>query len=271
MDYVKFTQALDHLVMPLDIAMKVKDDHCPNGIIVDASFTDEKSKEIHKVVTGVSLRISLIQKAIEVGANAIVVHHPNGFWNSEKDKRLISRFGTYTKNLIKHGIYLFGYHMPLDIHTELGNNHLIIKSLGLNYKSGFLAALLGGNPGVDDELCPQAMGKLTKESLDKTFPMGWTSYGNFELDKEYNNIYVCSGSGTSMLENAIQAGCELFITGDVRESTPILAEDYGIGVIAAGHHRSEVFCVRELAKYINEHQDTFPGVVAEFIDIDNPV
>ena len=271
MNYLEFTKALNHLLMPLEIATKAQNDACPNGLLVDASYNDDTSKEITKVVTGVSLRISLMQKAIELGANAIIVHHPNGFWNSEKDKRLIERFGVYAKNLIKHGIFTFGYHMPLDIHRELGNNQLIIKSLGLQNMSGFLSALLGGNPGVDDDRCPHATGTLTKEALDKTFPKGWTSYGNFELDKEYKNIYVCSGSGTSMLPDAIQAGCEVFITGEVRESTPILAEEYKIGVIAAGHHRSEVFGVRELAKYINEHQDTFPGVAAEFIDIDNPV
>lgn len=60
----------------------------------------------------------------------------------------------------------------------------------------------------------------------------------------------------------------MFITGEIRESTPIFAQEHNMAVIAAGHHRSEVFCVSNLANYINE---SFNGVSAKFIDIDNPI
>ena len=65
-----------------------------------------------------------------------------------------------------------------------------------------------------------------------------------------------------------QAKEEVFVTGEIRESTPIFAAEHGMAVIAAGHHRSEVFCVSNLADYINEN---FKDVSAKFIDIDNPI
>ena len=265
-----FSKALNKTVMTTDIIMRLdKEDFCPAGILVDASWGEKD--EIKKVVTGVGLRISLIEKAIETGADAIIVHHPNCFWKSEKDKRLVGRFGVYMKNLLHNGISLFGYHMPLDMHPELGNNAVICRELGLKPISPMLAALLNMSyaPDIGNGWCMHAHGTLTREALDRTFPKGWKSYGKFEEGQECSNICICSGNGTSMLQEAIEAGYTVFITGEVKESTPILAEEYDICVIAAGHHRSEVFCVRELARYINEHQDAFPGVHAEFIDIDN--
>jgi putative NIF3 family GTP cyclohydrolase 1 type 2 len=58
----------------------------------------------------------------------------------------------------------------------------------------------------------------------------------------------------------------MFITGEIRESTPIYSEETGMAIIAAGHHRSEVFGVENIANWLTEI-----GVESEFIDIDNPI
>ena len=60
-------------------------DFCPNGLIVKGSSGDP---HVTSVVTGVSLRADLISRAIANGSNVIIVHHPNGFWFSDKEKRV---------------------------------------------------------------------------------------------------------------------------------------------------------------------------------------
>jgi putative NIF3 family GTP cyclohydrolase 1 type 2 len=102
--------------------------------------------------------------------------------------------------------------------------------------------------------------------LDEAFPKGYQAF-NFESGQEYK-VAVCTGSAALEIDEVYAQGYNMFITGEVRESTPIFAQEHNMAVIAAGHHRTEVFCVQNLAKWINANCS---GVEAKFIDIDNPV
>ena len=232
-------------------------DYCPNGLLVDAD--GDPAAEISKVVTGVSLRHDLIDAAVAAKAQAIVVHHPNWFWNSDKDKRIVGNRGEYVRRLIKAGISLFGYHLPLDAHPAIGNNSA-------------LATMIFGKPRTVDGFdrfmegigCIHN-GTVSGKILDRVFPKGYRAY-NFDPEPRGYIVGICTGSGTSGLQDAIDCGCTMFITGEIHESTPIFAQENGIAVIAAGHHRTETFGVSELARWIAN----LPGMTAEFIDIDNP-
>ena len=237
-------------------------DFCPNGLLVDS--TGNPNRKIEKVVTGVSLREALIDEAIGRKADAIIVHHPNGFWKSEHDKRIVGDNGKYVRMLIKAGIDLYGYHLPLDAHPLVGNNAQIYKMLGF------------GDPThahrfMEDNIGYVGSGTITEDILEATFYHGFQCLGKpLDLSRGHK-IAICSGSGTSGLQYAYDIGCDVFITGEVRESTPIFAEEHDMTVLAAGHHRSEVFCVSALSHEINTNDSAFPGVTAEFIDIDNPI
>jgi len=245
-------------------------DFCPNGLIVDA--LGNKMREVHKVVTGVSLRKELIEEAENRGADVIFVHHPNGFWNSDKNKCIDnSQHGNYVRMLIQKGISLFGYHLPLDAHDSLGNNATVFKLLNLEptvdrAESHYDSIRLWKKPErfMYDNIGYGGPGTITKELLDSVFPKGYQAF-NFEPGLTYD-VAVCTGSAASELDAVIDRGYTMLVTGEVRESTPILAEEYGIAVIAAGHHRSEVFGVQNVADYIKRI-----GVDAEFVDIDNQI
>jgi len=244
-------------------------DFCPNGLIVKGSAGDPK---ITRVITGVSLRQSLIEWALSGGFNAIIVHHPNGFWFSEKDKRVLdTQYANYMRTLLKYEISLFGYHLPLDAHSTLGNNATVYNKLGL--KGTVMQFSDGPNfddkPNLPDRFMEAnigfgGVGVITDELLHNVFPRGYQSFG-FESGKEYK-VAICTGSGTSELEEARSRGYNMFITGEIRESTPIYSKETGMAIIAAGHHRSETFGVENLANWLIEN-----GVDARFIDLDNPI
>jgi dinuclear metal center YbgI/SA1388 family protein len=261
---------LNDLLRPEDFK-----DFCPNGLIVDA-FGD-KNREVYKVVTGVSLRKELIQRAADKGADVILVHHVNGFWNSDKNKCIDnSQFGNYVRMLIQNGISLFGYHLPLDAHETYGNNATVFGKLGLEMPNW--------EPLEMDSICDTMIsrqspdrfmynnigyggtGIITDELLHDTFPKGYQAF-NFVPGAEYK-VAVCTGSAASEFDEVVKRGYDMLVTGEIRESTPILAEEYGVAVIAAGHHRTEVFGVQNIARLINCWSR---GVTAEFIDIDNPI
>lgn len=260
MKFGKFDSELSSLMRAWNF-----DDYCPNGLLVDPVMDNERM--VNKVVTGVSLCDDLIDAAVESKADVLVVHHPNGFWKSEKDKRLVGTFGRYMTKLVKAGIALYGYHLPLDAQPDIGNNACIAELLERD----------GGNPGHRDwmRFMEQDIGIITTacvnaDILGAAFPKGWRAFGPALENREYV-VGICSGSGTSGLQAAVDCGCTMFVTGEIRESTPIFAKENGITVISAGHHRSEVFGVRALATYIKEHRGGFRGCTAKFIDIDNPI
>jgi putative NIF3 family GTP cyclohydrolase 1 type 2 len=116
-----------HLEQTLDINRFR--DYCPNGLQV------EGKAEIGTIVTGVTASLALIEAAIDMKADAILVHH-GYFWKGE-DARVVGTKQKRLKLLLAHDINLFAFHLPLDMHPELGNNAQLGRVLGFNPQSRF--------------------------------------------------------------------------------------------------------------------------------------
>jgi putative NIF3 family GTP cyclohydrolase 1 type 2 len=70
-----------------------------------------------------------------------------------------------------------------------------------------------------------------------------------------------------MMEAAVAAGVDAYLTGEASEPTFHLAQETGTAFIAAGHHATERYGVQALGQAI---ADEF-GIKVEFVDIDNPI
>ena len=70
-----------------------------------------------------------------------------------------------------------------------------------------------------------------------------------------SQVAVCGGSGASLIKNAIKAGADVLVTGDVKyhEAQQALAE--GLAIIDAGHFATEQPVVQCVATYLNEQAD----------------
>lgn len=233
-------------------------DYCVNGLCIEAN------DKVTKIVTGVSFRDSLIDAAIEEGADCIIVHHPNGFWRNE-ERVPVGRYGARLRKMFQHGISLFGFHLPLDGHMEIGNNAQIANALGLKNIEGFMreGEKTVGVIGEWDLVASQAD---FLESASLVFPHGIQNSFMFGSDT-IRKVAICSGSGASGIEEAMELGCDAFITGEIKEAVPIACEELGFNLISCGHHRTEVFGVRALAEKIQDELK----IPAKFVDFDNPV
>lgn len=253
MDINFFSAWLNDLLDP-----KSFKDYCVNGLCVEANT------RVTRVVTGVSFRDCLIDAAIEDGADCIIVHHPNGFWKNE-DRVPVGRFGARMRKLFNNGINLYGYHLPLDGHMEVGNSVQIAKAMGLSNISGFLQE--GEKTiGVVGEWETAATQTEFMESVANAFPYGLQNalmYGSDTIKR----VAICSGSGSSAIEEAMKLDCDVLVTGEIKEHVPIDCEELGFNLVNCGHHRTEVFGVRALAEKIQEELN----IPAKFVDFDNPV
>jgi putative NIF3 family GTP cyclohydrolase 1 type 2 len=81
------------------------------------------------------------------------------------------------------------------------------------------------------------------------------------------SIGIVSGGGSSLLQAAIDAGLDAFLTGEPTERVMADAREGGIHFIAAGHYATETFGVRRLGELVAERF----GVEHRFIDVPNPI
>ena len=98
------TELIDHLDRLL--AIDAFPDYCPNGLQVPGRT------EIHTVVTGVSAHGELLRRAVEEGADLVVVHH-GLFWRGDP-LGLTPALYRRQKILLDADVALAAYHLPLD-------------------------------------------------------------------------------------------------------------------------------------------------------------
>lgn len=241
----------NHLNQLLDISRF--HDYCPNGLQV------EGRDNIHIIISGVTASLDLLQAAVAAEADAVLVHH-GYFWRGE-DARITGMKSRRIALLMQHGINLFAYHLPLDIHPEFGNNTLFGRKLGLIETSRFGEQDIAVQGRLAQAMTLSALGEKISLTLSRQ-PM---MIG--DPDKTVQRIAWCTGAAQSYFEAAIQRGVDAFITGEISEQTVHAARESGVAFIAAGHHATERYGVQALGDHIAQ---AF-GIRHQFIDIENPV
>ena len=64
---------------------------------------------------------------------------------------------------------------------------------------------------------------------------------------------VCTGSGKSMISDALAAGADVYVTGDIDHHSGIDALQAGLAVIDAGHYGMEHIFIQYMAGYLKEN------------------
>ncbi len=250
--------SLNELDTELKILLRPEqfNDYCPNGLQV------EGRREINKIVSGVTACRALIEAAKENGADALLVHH-GYFWRGE-DQTITGLKKGRIESLLDSKISLFAYHLPLDVHQDLGNNSQLGKLLGFT-TTGELGKRNNYPMGLTGELA-QAMSceELATLLRDRLGRDPLTIAGEKE---KIASVAWCTGAAQDYIQLAIDKGVDAYITGEVSESTFHMARESGVHFFSAGHHATERYGVQAVGKYLAEKF----GIEHQFIDIDNPV
>ena len=248
------TQAFDALLQPDQF-----NDYGPNGLQV------EGNDRVRKIVSGVTASRALIEAAIEAQADAIFVHH-GLFWRGQ-DGRVTGWMKQRLSLLLQHDINLFAYHLPLDAHTELGNNAQLGLMLGLKAFDGAAGRFGEQNLGffgarADGRNFAKAASLANHVERVLKRPVALVDVP----DKTIKKVAWCTGGAQSYFEAAIAAGADAFITGEISEPQAHYARECGVAYLACGHHATE----RYGAPAVADHVARQFGLEHEFIDIDNP-
>ena len=231
-------------------------DYGPNGIQV------EGRSEVRRIVTGVSACLELFEKAEELSADAVLVHH-GIFWQGMPYELTGVQFRR-VEALIRSGISLLAYHLPLDRHGEVGNNAVAARRLGLADLEPF-GAYEGTHVGWGGRFEePIAFGAFVSACAD-LYERDPTAFG--DRDAPIRRVGIISGGAQKQFHEAIALGLDAFVTGEVSEWVMNLARESGVGYVSAGHYATERLGVRELGSHLGEKY----GIDVRYHDVPNPV
>jgi dinuclear metal center YbgI/SA1388 family protein len=213
--------------------------------------------EVMKIVCGVSASRELFERAAELGAQLVLVHH-GLLW--DRDSRVVGpELKGRLRALFHADLTLAAYHLALDAHPELGNNVLLAQELGVGPLEPFAGIGFGGpldRPQPMDEFATRV-----RERLDR--PPLVFSYGPETIER----VAICSGGAARLLADAVAEGYDCFVTGEAAEPTKHAAKEAGVHFVAAGHYATETLGVRALAERIAQEF----SLEWEFVDLPNPV
>jgi dinuclear metal center YbgI/SA1388 family protein len=236
------------------LSVKEFEDYSPNGLQV------EGKEHINKIIGGVTACLELFERAAEEKADLVLVHHGLIWFGVQPS--FTGSYGRRLKILFDNDLNLAAYHLPLDGHLEVGNAAVLARKLDLNdiqpyfnHKNSTIGVTGSCTDRGIDGIISEWKKFSSREPL--VFP-----YGKARINK----VAIATGAAQKEIYQAIAAGADLFITGEVSEQTMHIAKEERINFISAGHHETEKFGVAALGEKLKEKFD----IDFRFIDITNP-
>ena len=210
----------------------------------------DANQPVKKVLVALDATVAVIEEAASGGFGCIITHHP---LMRDPMKRVTVQDATGKKiiSLIKNGISLYTAHTNLDKAIG-GVNDCLAEKMGLlqtvpmakesqNSEIGF------GKVGeMPNETTLVGLAKHVKDAL------GLQSVricGN--ASTKVKKIALCGGSGMSFLQAAKESGCDVYITGDVKYSDALVAQEYGMCIIDATHYGTENIIVQAIVERLS--------------------
>jgi dinuclear metal center YbgI/SA1388 family protein len=226
-------------------------DYCPNGLQL------EGRPIIKRVLTGVTASKALIDLAVEINADAILVHH-GLMWKG--DPQVITGFRKQRlQKALAHNLNVFAYHLPLDKHPELGNNAQLGKILA------WPSDAIVGDKGLIHKGTFEVPRKLQTLVDQVSQVMGHSVQveGANNPDRWIETVTWCTGGAPEYIEEAALQGADLYLTGELSEPAVHVARECGVSLMGAGHHATERCGVQALGEWIAQRY----GIEVVFRDL----
>ncbi len=180
------------------------------------------------------------RKAIEDGVDFLIVHH-GMYWVPPVP--LAGSAFRKIRSAVENNLAVYGSHLPLDCHPEIGNNALLAKALELTRMDTFLP-YEGTNIGLV-ATAPESRAEL-KTRLEGLFPGNVVAVE--EGSERPQKIAILTGSGSSAVEHLPAIGVDTLVTGELKQHFFNIAQEQRLNRSACGPYRTETFGVQALAR-----------------------
>ena len=216
----------------------------------------DPAQEVTKILVALDPFEHVCREAEAEGADLIVTHHPLIF-QAPKSITTQTSVGRSVMHLCRHGISAINAHTNLDC-TPGGVNDVLAQVLQLQDIS-----VMQPN-GTDEDGNP--WGLLRVGSYEADLPaflehvkskLGTPVLRYVSGGRPVSKVAVGGGACAGALAEAFYAGCDTFVTADVKYNQFWDARDLGMNLIDAGHFYTENPVVSVLAQKIAEE---FPEI-----------
>jgi len=221
--------------------------------------------DLVRVLCCLTLTPDVADEAIAGGASLVVTHHPLPF----RDVRSLSTDtidGGTLWRLCRAGVAVYSAHTAYDSAVG-GVNDQWAAGLGL---TGVRALVPSDDPpggagriGLRSET---AFAALTRDALRVASPAASLRVVP-PRSGEARVVAIACGSGGSLLDGALAAGCDALLTGEMSFHDCLRCRSLGVGVILTGHYASERFAVEALASRLADELSGVP-VTASHVESD---
>ena len=250
--FIEGMAILDQIVLFLDEELKTS--KIPDYSGAHNGLQLQNGGQVTKVASAVDASLPVFEKAIESGADLLLVHH-GMFWQG--GRAITGPAYRKLKMAMDAGLAVYSSHIPLDVHATLGNNALLMQALELGETTQFFEW-----KGIKLGRRGHFFGKLGELVNRLESVLGGKVHVRGDLEKPAGIVGMITGGAGSEVEAMAEEGIETFITGEGPHWSYPLAEELEINVIYGGHYATETLGVQALGRSISQEF----GVPHEFID-----
>lgn len=234
--------------------LRFLDEKAPCGLKLDfdnvGHLVGRSDAAVTRVMTALDITDDVIGEAIDCGAELIVSHHPLLF-DPVKSVTDATWVGRRILTLAEAHIAAICMHTNLDA-ARGGVNDALMAALG-----GCVTEELDPISGIG------RVGTLEKEmelfdflAFTKT-ALNANGLRYHDAGRPVRHIACCGGSGGGEIRLACDAGCDTYVTADVKYDQFLEAKSLGINLVDADHFCTENVVVPVLAKWLRE---AFPAL-----------
>lgn len=223
-----------------------------NGVQIECG-----EKEIARVAVAVDAAGETAARAARWGADVLLVHH-GLFWGAGQPVTGIHY--RRLRQFLESDMALYAIHLPLDAHEQFGNNAVMAKRLSLvNLRpfGDYKGTAIGWAGDLPRPMTSEAVARELFGTTDDL--LGLLPFG----PDENRSVGIISGGAPRDFVQAIDAGLDLFITGDASHNIYHNCLEAGINVMFAGHYRTETWGVQALSNHLNQEI----GIETTFVDV----
>jgi len=209
---------------------------------------------VSSILVALDVTREVVREAAELGCELIVAHHPVIF---EPVRALTDAnpTGRVLLDLVEQGIAAICAHTNLDA-AQGGVNDCLAHALELGN------VVLLEQDGVDQMGRPYGIGRVGDAHTQEMDAAEYAAFVKEKLNaasvrfvdtgEPVRKVAVGGGSCGSMLMEAVQAGCDTFVTSDVKYNIFLDAKEIGLNLMDAGHYATENVVCPAMERFLKE-------------------
>lgn len=201
----------------------------------------DPDREVKKILTTLDITESVVEEAVQTGADLIVSHHPvmNCAWHPVQTLRADDRQGRILTRLVENHISAICMHTNLDA-AEGGVNDVLAEKLGLLDTQPLTEEKIGRVGTLKCEIPLVDFTRFVVKSL------GCNGLRYTDCGKPVRRVAVGGGACGDYIAQAIALGCDTFVTSDLHYHDFLDTKE--LNLVDAGHFPTEQVIVPELCR-----------------------